>query len=103
MRGGISRKCAVGAWCPAQKCGEARDIVHRRRGTIGLIAAEHQTQIQCMPGQQHGFEALFHGNEIVAAIADGAAQRFAPDGGNVFAGQIVWADQRVGLAGQRSR
>ena len=77
---------------------ETRKILGGRDGTVRLIAADHQTQIQRMPGRHRRLEALFHDHEVIAAVADRAAERCAPDRGDPLARQDIRPGQRVDFA-----
>jgi hypothetical protein len=57
LAGGIPCKGTVGARGATEQSGEARNVISRRDRAVRLIAAEHQTQIENVPGRQHGLDA----------------------------------------------
>ena len=101
LAGGIRCKGTVGARGATEQGGEARNVISRRDRAVRLIAAEHQTQVENVPGRQHGLETLLQRVKIVATITDRAAKRLAPDSSDIFAGQAVRTDQRVDLPAKR--
>ena len=52
----------------AEQGGKACKFVRRRDRAVRLVAADHQPQIESVPGRHRRLEALFHCYEIIAAV-----------------------------------
>jgi DNA-binding transcriptional LysR family regulator len=85
----------------AEKGRDACNIVRSRDGTIATVAAHHQAEVERMPCRHHRLEALLHSREVIAAVADCAAKRFAPGRSDSLARQGVRPRQSIGLAAER--
>lgn len=94
---------AIGARGTTKQPRQARDVVRAGDGAVHLVSGEHQTQVEHVPGGQHGLQPQLHSVEIIAAVAYGAAESFVPDGGDCLAGQAIRADQRIRLTAERCR
>src|SRR5690606_25338710 len=99
--GGVPGEIAIGARRMAEQGGKACEFVRCRDRAIRLIAAEHEAQVQSVPGRQRRPEALLHRYKLIAAIEDGAAERLAPDRSDALTREGVRSGEGIYLTGQR--